>query len=214
MRHLGKGQQFHRVGSIDSFFFLPNFYLQSRLQLIHKKMTPYEKYLKYVLCYDLIIKRNLQNPMDLPKIHKVVLNTTTKEFIKDKRSIIPMLSAMEMIVGQKIHPTWTKKSIANFQIRQNQLVGCCVHLRGDNMYNFLYRLINIVLPRIGDEIAQLTMTSTWNTEALSFSLENLLIFPELAPHFSYFSNLQPINITIVFSKLHKNDKSFVLPKKD
>ena len=91
-----------------------------------------------------------QNIMEVPCLEKVILNMGVGEAALDKNKLKGALADMTAIAGQKAVPTFAKKSVAGFKIRQGNPVGCRVTLRKDRMYEFLDRLINIALPRVRD----------------------------------------------------------------
>jgi len=109
-----------------------------------------EKYYKKVVAYDLLLKQNYTSIMQLPRLDKLVVNTTSKIYINDKKYIIFTLAALELISGQKPQLTYARKSIANFKVRQDQIIGCRVSLRENLMYTFLDKLSKIVFPRLRD----------------------------------------------------------------
>ena len=92
----------------------------------------------------------IQNIMDVPKISKVIVNVGYGRHAKDKGYIENVGKTLELITGQKPVINKAKKSISNFKIREGMMIGSSVTLRGDKMYDFLYRLINITLPRVRD----------------------------------------------------------------
>jgi len=94
--------------------------------------------------------RKYSNPHQMPKITKVVLNTCVGSSQDIKAALEDAVRDITLITGQKPVKTITKKAISNFKTRQNQEIGCRVTLRGEMMYDFLGRLINMALPRIRD----------------------------------------------------------------
>ena len=98
----------------------------------------------------LVTKFGYANPMAVPKITKIVINMGVGEASQDKKKIEGAVDNMAAIAGQKPIITISKKAIANFKLRENQMVGCRVTLRKVRMYEFLDRLINIAMPRIRD----------------------------------------------------------------
>jgi len=93
---------------------------------------------------------NYSNPMQVPKLEKIVINMGVGEASQDKKKIEGALSDMTAIAGQKPVTTRSTKSIAGFKLRENMVVGCKVTLRKERMYEFLDRLVNIALPRVRD----------------------------------------------------------------
>lgn len=94
-------------------------------------------------------KRGYTNPMQIPKLVKIVINTGVKTD-KDREVMTAAVDTLAAITGQKPIITKSRMNISNFKLRKGMAVGACVTLRRGAMYNFLYRLINIVLPRVRD----------------------------------------------------------------
>lgn len=88
--------------------------------------------------------------MMVPKLQKIVLNQGLGSAVADKRIVETAINEMTLIAGQKAVATQSKKDISNFKLRKGMPIGCRVTLRGENMYEFLDRLISISLPRIRD----------------------------------------------------------------
>lgn len=153
---------------------------------------------KETISYDLILKKNIENLLEIPKLKKIILNTTSKVIVYDKKHIIPGLVALEIISGQKQKITSAHKSISGFKLRENQIIGCKVDLRGELMFHFLEKLITIVLPRIRNFRGIFFKFFDGNGN-LNLGLSSLLIFPELENYFEYFEFIRGINITLVTS---------------
>ena len=98
----------------------------------------------------LMKKFEYKNVMQVPKLEKVVINMGVGEAKENAKLLDAAVSDMETIAGQKAVITKAKKSIANFKIREGMPIGCKVTLRGDKMYEFVDRLINLALPRVRD----------------------------------------------------------------
>src|SRR5436305_6394793 len=88
----------------------------------------------------------LNNPMAVPRLHKIVVNMGVGEATQNAKLLDPVVAELGQITGQKPIVTKAKKSIAAFKVREGQAIGAMVTLRGDRMYEFLDRLINVVLP--------------------------------------------------------------------
>ena len=91
-----------------------------------------------------------KNDMQIPRLDKIVLNMGVGEAVKDTKKVKQAAEELTLIAGQKAVTTKAKKSIAGFRVREEMPLGCKVTLRGDRMYEFLDRLINIALPRVRD----------------------------------------------------------------
>jgi large subunit ribosomal protein L5 len=91
-----------------------------------------------------------KNDMQIPKLDKIVLNMGVGEAVKDTKKVKQAAEELGQIAGQKVVITKAKKSIAGFRVREEMPLGCKVTLRGDRMYEFLDRLVNVALPRVRD----------------------------------------------------------------
>ena len=100
---------------------------------------------------DAMIKKfGYKNTMEVPKLDKIVVNMGVGEAKENAKLLEAAVKDMEAITGQKAVTTKAKNAIANFKIRENMPIGCKVTLRGEKMYEFLDRLINLSLPRVRD----------------------------------------------------------------
>lgn len=93
---------------------------------------------------------NYENAMQIPKLDKIVINMGVGDAAQNSKMLEAAVEDLEIITGQKPVITKAKKAIAGFKIRAGQGIGCKVTLRGENMYNFLDKLISIALPRVRD----------------------------------------------------------------
>lgn len=108
-----------------------------------------EKYAKQVR-KDLQSKLSLKNVMAVPKVEKVIVNAGVGKTLKDPKMLETIIEDIRKITGQLPIKTLSRKSISGFKIRENQVVGLKVTLRGDRMYDFIDKLISIALPRVRD----------------------------------------------------------------
>lgn len=95
-------------------------------------------------------KYNYASIMEVPKLDKIVVNMGVGDATSNAKLLEAAMNDMEIITGQKPVATKSKKAIAGFKVREGQAIGCKVTLRGENMYNFLDKLISITLPRVRD----------------------------------------------------------------
>ena len=95
-------------------------------------------------------KHSYKNVMQIPRLTKICLNQGVGAGVADKKLIDTAVEEMSAIAGQKAVPTFSKKAISNFKLREEMAIGCRVTLRGDRMYEFLDRLIAVSLPRVRD----------------------------------------------------------------
>jgi large subunit ribosomal protein L5 len=119
-----------------------------------------------------------ENKLAVPKINKVILNMGIGEGSRNQAIIDKHLQELTNIAGQKAVVTKAKKSISNFKIRQGMPVGVKVTLRGERMYNFLYKLFNIVLPKVRD-FRGVSPSSFDGRGNFSMGLSEQAIFPEV-----------------------------------
>ena len=108
-----------------------------------------EKYNKEIVS-SLMDKYKYNNVMEVPKLEKIVVNMWCGDATTNSKLLEAAMKDLEIITGQKPVATKAKKSIAGFKLREGQAIGCKVTLRGENMYNFLDKLISITLPRVRD----------------------------------------------------------------
>lgn len=159
---------------------------------------------KQTISYDLLLKQNIENILEIFKLEKIILNTTSKVIVSDKKNIIPGLVALELFSGQNQKITSATKSISGFKLRENQVIGCKVTLRGDTMFNFLEKLITIILPRIRHFNA-IDLNVFDGKGNLSLGLSSVLIVPELESYFEYFESIGGINISLI-TNVYLSDK--------
>ena len=108
-----------------------------------------EKYLNEVVS-SLMNKYNYKSVMEVPKLEKIVINMGVGDATQNSKLLEAAVKDLEVIAGQKPVITKARKSIAGFKVREGQAIGCKVTLRGENMYNFMDKLISIALPRVRD----------------------------------------------------------------
>ena len=116
--------------------------------------------------------------MQIPKIDKIVVNVGAGEAKENAKVIDNIIDDLGLITGQKAVPTYAKKSVANFKIRQGQKIGAKVTLRGDIMYEFIDRLFNIALPRVRD-FKGINPDAFDGRGNYSLGIKEQLIFPEI-----------------------------------
>ena len=95
-------------------------------------------------------KFEYKNEMQIPKLDKIVINMGVGEAKENRKVLDTAVKDLETITGQKAVVTRAKNSVANFKLREGQPIGCKVTLRGEKMYEFLDRLVNLALPRVRD----------------------------------------------------------------
>ena len=136
-----------------------------------------EKY-NDVIKKDLMEKFNYSSVMEIPKLEKIVINIGVGEASHDSKFIEAAVADLETFTGQKPIITKAKKSIAGFKLREGQSIGTKVTLRGENMYNFMDKLIRVALPRVRDfrGISPKAFDGFGN---YTLGIKEQLIFPEI-----------------------------------
>lgn len=138
--------------------------------------------------------------MEVPRINKITLNMGVGDAIGDKKVMEHAVSDMEKISGQKPIVTMARKSVAGFKVREGWPIGCKVTLRGERMYEFLDRLINVAIPRIRD-FRGMSAKSFDGRGNYSMGVKEQIMFPEI--DYDKIDTLRGLDIT--FSTSAKND---------
>jgi len=135
-----------------------------------------------------------KNPMQVPKLEKIVVNMGLGEAISNNKLIEQANEQMMAISGQKPVITKARKSIANFKLRQGQSIGCMVTLRNHRMYEFFDRLVNIALPRVRD-FKGVSSKSFDGQGNFTLGIREQIIFPEI--NYDRVEKIKGLNVTIV-----------------
>lgn len=136
----------------------------------------------------------IKNPMAIPRLEKIVVNMGVRNALADKKNLEVGLTILEQITGQKPKATKAKKSIASFKLREGDHIGYMVTLRGDRMYNFMEKLITIVLPRIKD-FRGIKRTSFDGKGNYALGFSEFTVFPEIDP--GKLDKVQGLEVSIV-----------------
>ena len=123
-------------------------------------------------------KFGYKNVMEVPKLDKIVINMGVGEAKDNAKALESAVKDMEIIAGQKAVLTKAKNSVANFKIREGMNIGCKVTLRGDKMYEFLDRLVNLALPRVRD-FRGVNPNAFDGRGNYALGIKEQLIFPEI-----------------------------------
>jgi large subunit ribosomal protein L5 len=155
----------------------------------------------------LLKELELKNTMAVPKLHKIVVNMGMGEATQNSKILDPAVNELGQITGQKPIVTKAKKSIAAFKVREGQAIGTMVTLRGDRMYEFLDRLVNIVLPRVRD-FKGVSTKSFDGRGNYTLGLHDQLIFPEIS--YEKVDKQKGMNVTIVTTAANDNQARTLL----
>ena len=142
-----------------------------------------------------------KNVMQVPRIEKVVVNIGVGEALDNPKALDAATSDLTIITGQKPIQTKARMSIANFKLREGRLIGTKVTLRGDRMWSFIDRLLNIALPRVRD-FRGVSANAFDGRGNYTLGLKDQLVFPEI--EYDKIDKLRGMEITIVTSA--KNDE--------
>nr|WP_249732097.1 50S ribosomal protein L5 [Roseococcus sp. SDR] len=158
--------------------------------------------------YNEVVRKKLQdefgytNPMEVPKLEKIVINMGVGEAAGDQKKLDAAVADLTMIAGQKPVRTRAKKAIAGFKIREGQAIGCKVTLRKARMYEFLDRLVTIALPRVRDFRGIPGNRGFDGRGNYALGLKEQIVFPEI----NYDKVDQVRGMDIVFVTTAKTDK--------
>lgn len=126
----------------------------------------------------LLKKYEYKSVMQIPKLDKVIINVGVGDAKENSKAIDNVINDITLIAGQKAVPTYARKSVANFKLRQGMKIGAKVTLRGDKMYEFMDRLFNFALPRVRD-FKGINPDAFDGRGNYALGLKEQLIFPEI-----------------------------------
>jgi len=149
----------------------------------------------------------LKNPMAVPRLHKIVVNMGLGEATQNAKVLDPAVNELGQIAGQKPVITRAKKSIAAFKVREGMPIGAMVTLRGDRMYEFFDRLVNVALPRVRD-FRGVSSKSFDGRGNFTLGLRDQLIFPEI--DYAKVDKMKGMNVTIVTTAADDNQARALL----
>ena len=155
----------------------------------------------------LIKEFNYKNPMQVPKMEKIVINMGLGEAISNVKIIDGAVQELAAITGQKPIINKAKKSIATFKLRQGMPIGCSVTLRKNNMYEFFDRLVNAALPKVRD-FRGISPNAFDGRGNFSIGLQEQIIFPEI--EYDKVEKVKGMNITIVTTAKTDNEARLLL----
>jgi len=141
-------------------------------------MARLREFYKLEVAPALMKKFNYKSPMQIPRFDKIVINVGTGDAKDNSKVTENVIEEITMISGQKAVPTYAKKSVANFKLRQGMKIGVKVTLRGEKMYEFMDRLFNFSLPRVRD-FKGINPNAFDGRGNYSLGLKEQLIFPEI-----------------------------------
>ncbi len=143
-------------------------------------MSNYKKAYNTEIVPKLQKRLDIKNPMAVPKLQKIVVNTSTREFLQDKKNIERYAEELVTITGQKPKVAKAKISVATFKLREGDDIGLVVTLRGNRMYDFFEKLVKIVLPRVKD-FGGVSRESFDGHGNMTIGFSEQTVFPEIDP---------------------------------
>ena len=153
------------------------------------------------VCKSLMTKFNYSSVMQVPKMEKIVINIGVGDAVSNSKLLDDAVEELTLIAGQKPVITKAKKSIAGFKLREGMPIGCKVTLRGEKMYEFLDKLVNISLPRVRD-FRGVPKNSFDGRGNYTLGIKEQLIFPEI----EYDNVVKVRGMDIVFVTTAKTDE--------
>lgn len=169
-------------------------------------MSTFKKLYNEEIIDSLMKKFNYSSKMEVPKLEKIVINMGVGEAKNDAKFIEAAVKDLELIAGQKPVVTKARKSIAGFKIREGQVIGAKVTLRGENMYNFMEKLIKIALPRVRD-FRGVSKTAFDGKGNYTLGVKEQIIFPEI--EYDQILKLRGMDIVFV-TTAETNEEAFEL----
>lgn len=166
-----------------------------------------EKFYSKTLKYELINKFKYNNTKNLPKLEKIILNFGCKT--AEMRQLASCLLAVELITNQKGTFTKTKHANILFKIRKGNPTGCKITLQKFNLFNFLYRILSEVFPKLKN-FKGFTVTKKMKKRTFSYELHETFSFSELENHYYLFNNLPKLSVTVITSSKTKLELIYLL----
>lgn len=151
-------------------------------------------------------KLKVKSPMAVPRVTKIVVNMSSREFLKDRKNIDRALEELTQITGQKPRIAKARISIATFKLREGDKIGMSVTLRGKRMYDFLEKLIKIVFPRVKD-FSGIDLKAFDGRGNISVGFSEQIVFPEIDS--GKIDTLKSLQVTIV-TNANDDEKAKVL----
>ena len=171
----------------------------------HKRYqsTRFSKLYSKGFVQDFYLKKGLdcQNTHHFPKINKLVVNKSSKEFVRDRFTILPSFLSLLLVTNQKIVPRLALKSIAGFKLREKQIIGCKVTLRRFKSLELLERVTQLVLP-LSRDFYGISATSFDFYGNLTIGCKESLLFPELSENFEFFERVGGFDLCVSISPIN------------
>lgn len=163
------------------------------------------RYQNQVVFLDCLYKYPYKTIHEIPRIEKVVVQSTSGNYAEDKSQLVVCLVALQSLTAQKPQVLPAKTSVAAFKLRQHQLIACKVTLRKSAVFEFLGLLTTVVLPRVRDftGFSPKALSASGN---LCFGIRGVMMCPQVENHFDIFQNLGGFTVTFVFTPAPVHEK--------
>ena len=172
----------------------------------HKRYqsTRFSKLYSKGFVQDFYLKKGFscQNTHHFPKINKLVVNKSSKEFVRDRLEILPSFLSLLLVTNQKSQPRLALKSIAGFKLREKQIIGCKVTLRKSKSLELLERVTQLVLP-LSRDFSGISATSFDFYGNLTIGCKESLLFPELSENFEFFERVGGFDLCLSISPINR-----------
>lgn len=180
---------------------------RDRDNIIFKIMSSYKKEFETKIKADLKKKLGFKSVMAVPEVEKIMVNTSMKSFLQDKKSIQRAAEELAIITGQKAKVSKARTSIATFKLREGDKIGLSVTIRGKRMYDFLEKLISVVFPRVKD-FSGIDLKAFDGRGNISVGFSEQIVFPEIDP--GQTEAVRSLQITIVTSARNNDEGKALL----
>lgn len=168
-------------------------------------MSILKNYYKDIIRSDLINKFSYNRLDEIPQVKKIILNFGCKN--SDIKNIALALLSLELITTKQGFLTKAKRSNITLKIRKGDLVGCSIILRNFDMYAFLFKLLSEIFPNL-KSFRRINVSKKLSRNSFSFTLKDFINFKELEKQFYLFTNLPPLNVTLIITNI-KTEKELL-----
>ena len=163
------------------------------------------RYQNQVVFLDCLYKYPYKTLHEIPRIEKVIIQSTSGTYAEDKSHLVMCLVALQSLTAQKPQVLPAKTSVAAFKLRQHQLIACKVTLRKSALFEFLGFFTTVVLPRLRD-FSGLSQKALQTSGTLCFGVRGVMMCPQLENHFESFQILGGFTVTVVFTPAPSYEK--------
>lgn len=172
-------------------------------------MNRLRKHYENILQEDLLLKQNPKNIRGIAKISKINLNNSSKDYLVDEKLVIPSLVAVELLGGQVCQNNRSKKSIANFKLTKDNLIGFQVCFRKDKLYSILDKLFLLVAPN-SKSFKGYSKNQLLDSNGITLSIISPLLFPEFEENYNFFEYVSSYDLSLITTSKSKSESILLL----